>query len=82
MDLSKGSDSDCMPVVVLQNCEPELSYILDELFKMSLKETYFRVVGRSCLWFLYLKMLGRGLHIKTTAKLVFFLSLVESLKNL
>ena len=28
LDLSKASDSDCIPVVVLKNCEPELSYIL------------------------------------------------------
>ena len=28
LHLSKASDSDCIPVVVLKNCEPELSYIL------------------------------------------------------
>ena len=28
LDLSKLSDADCIPVVVLKNCEPELSYIL------------------------------------------------------
>ena len=32
---------DCIPVVVLKNCEPELSYILAELFNMCLKESYF-----------------------------------------
>ena len=32
LDLSKGSGPDCIPVVVLKNCEPELSYILAELF--------------------------------------------------
>ena len=26
-DLSKASGPDCIPVVVLKNCEPELSYI-------------------------------------------------------
>ena len=31
-DLSKTSGPDCIPVVVLKNCEPELSYILAELF--------------------------------------------------
>ena len=31
----------CIPVVVLKNCEPELSYILAQLFKMSLKESCF-----------------------------------------
>ena len=31
LDLSKVSDPDCIPVIVLKNCEPDLSYILDEL---------------------------------------------------
>ena len=30
-DSSKVSGLDCIPVVVLQNCESELSYILAEL---------------------------------------------------
>ena len=40
-DLSKASGPDCVPVVVLKNYEPELSYILGELFKKRLKESYF-----------------------------------------
>ena len=32
LDLSKASGSDCIPVVVLKNCDPELSFILAELF--------------------------------------------------
>ena len=32
LDLSKASGPHCIPVVVLKNCEPELSYILAELF--------------------------------------------------
>ena len=40
-DLSKESDPACIPVVVLKNCEPELSYILAELFNMCLKESCF-----------------------------------------
>ena len=31
LDLSMASGPDCIPVVVLKNCEPELSYILAEL---------------------------------------------------
>ena len=31
----------CIPVVVLKNCEAELSYILAELFNKSLKESCF-----------------------------------------
>ena len=41
LDSSKVSGPDCTPVVVLKNCEPELSYILANLFNNCLKETYF-----------------------------------------
>ena len=41
LDLSKASGPDCIPVVVLKNCEPELSYILAELFNKHLKESSF-----------------------------------------
>ena len=41
LDLSKASGPDCIPVVVLKNCEPELSYIPAELFKKCLTESYF-----------------------------------------
>ena len=37
LDLSKASGPDCIPVVVLKNCESELSYILAELFNKCLK---------------------------------------------
>ena len=41
LDLSKTAGPDCIPVVVLKNCEPELSYILAELFNKCLKESCF-----------------------------------------
>ena len=41
LDLSKAYGLDCIPVVVLQNCELELSYILAELFNKCLKESCF-----------------------------------------
>ena len=41
LDLSKASGPDCIPVVVLRNCEPELSFILAELFNKCLKESCF-----------------------------------------
>ena len=41
LDLSKASGPDCIPVVVLKNYEPELSYILAELFNNCLKECCF-----------------------------------------
>ena len=40
-DLSKASSPDCIPVVVLKNLEPELSYILAELIIKCLKESCF-----------------------------------------
>ena len=39
LDLPKASGPDCIPVVVLKNSEPELSYILAELFNKCLKES-------------------------------------------
>ena len=66
-----------IPVVVLKNYEPELSCILAKLFNMCLSErVYFSRLS------LYLRMLGKGLLLKTSALLVFFLWLVKSLKNL
>ena len=41
LDLSKASGPDCIPVVVLKNCDPELSYMLVELFNNCLKESCF-----------------------------------------
>ena len=41
LDFSKASGPDCIPVVVLKNCEPELSYILAEFFNKCLKESCF-----------------------------------------
>ena len=37
LDLSKVSGPDCIAVVFLKNCEPEVSYVLAELFKKCLK---------------------------------------------
>ena len=41
LDLSKVSGPDCIPVVVLKNPEPELSYILAEFFNTCLKKSCF-----------------------------------------
>ena len=41
LDLSKASSPDCIPLEVVKNCEPELSYILAELFNKCLKEPCF-----------------------------------------
>ena len=84
LDSSKASGPDCIAVVVLKNCEPELSYILAELFNMCLGGggLVFQIVGSSHQWSLYLRMLGKDLLLKPTTLLVIFLWLVKSLKNL
>ena len=41
LDLSMASGPDCIPVVVLKSCEPELSHMLAELFNKCLKESCF-----------------------------------------
>ena len=41
LDSSKASGPDRIPVVVLKNCQPELSYILAKLFNKCLKESCF-----------------------------------------
>ena len=38
LDSSKASGLECIPVVLLKNCEPEISYIVNELF--NLKKSY------------------------------------------
>ena len=39
LDLS-ASAPDCVPLVVLKNCEPEVSYRLADRFNICLKESY------------------------------------------
>ena len=41
LDSSKVPGPDCVKVVVLKNCEPELSHIPPKLFNMCLKESCF-----------------------------------------
>ena len=83
LDLSKASGPDCIPVVVLKNCEPELSYILAELFNKCLKESCFPDFWKvSSVVPVFKNVVERSKKLKTTALLVFFLWLVKSLKKL
>ena len=82
LDLSKASGLDCIPVVVLKNCEPELPYILAELFNKCLKESCFPDCWEFLLVVPVFKNVGKGLQLKTTTLLAFFLWLVKALKNL
>ena len=82
LHLSKASGPDCIPMVVLKNCEPELSYILAELFNKCLKESCFPDCWKVSSVVSVFKNVGEGLQLKSTALLVFFLWLVKSLNNL
>ena len=80
LDLSNTSDPDCILLVILNNREPEIWYILAEFLNFVWKNIFFQIVGSSHFWFLYWKMLGRGILQKTNALLVFFLQLAKSFK--
>ena len=64
LDSSKASDPDCIPVVVLKNCEPQISYILAELFNMCLKESCFP----HCWKFLSVVPVFKNIGERSTAK--------------
>ena len=82
LELSKGSGPDCIAVVVLKNCEPDLSCILAALFNKCLKESSFSDYWKVSSVVPVFKNVGKGLQLKTTTLLAFFLWLVKSLKNL
>ena len=73
LNSSMASGPDCITVVVLKNCEPELSYIPVELFSMCMKESLVVSV---------FKNVGDRFTAKNYPLLVFFLWLVKSLRNL
>ena len=73
LDLSKASGPDCIPIVVLKICEPELFYIPAELFNKCLKESCLPDCWKVSVWSLYLRIIGKGLQLKTITLLVFFL---------
>ena len=73
---------DCIPVVVLKNCEHERPYKSAKLFNKCLKVFCLPDCWKVSSVSLYLRMLGKGLLLKTTTQLVFFLWIVKSLKNL
>ena len=58
LDLSEASGPDCIAVVVLKDCEPELSFIPAELFSV-LRSFVFQIVGRFHQWPLYFRMVGK-----------------------
>ena len=82
LDLSKASGPDCIPVVVLKNCEPELSYILAELFNKCLKESCFPDCWKVSSVVLVFKTVVARSTAKNYHLLIFILWLVKSLTNL
>ena len=82
IDMSKASGSDCIPVVVLKNCEHELSYMLAKLFNKCLNESCFPDCWKVSLVVPVFKNVGERYTAKTTSLLVFFLWLIKSLRNL
>ena len=72
LDSSKASVTNCILVVVLKNCEPELS----------LKESCLPDCLRVSSMVPVFKNVGKALLLKTAAMLALFLRLVKSLKNL
>ena len=82
LDLSKASGPDFILWVVLKNCEPELSYILAQLFNKCLKESCFPDCWKVSSVVPVLRMLRKVLQLKTTSLLASPLSVIsKSLKN-
>ena len=77
LDLSKTSGADCIPVVVLRNGDPELSYILAELFNKSLKESCCPDCWKVSLEVPVFKNVGKSLQLKSDTLIVFFLWLIS-----
>ena len=68
-DSSKASGPNCIAVVVLEKCEPALSYTLAELCNKCLKEPCFPDCWKVSSVIPVLRMLGKVLLLKTTALL-------------
>ena len=58
LDSAKASGPDCIPLVVLKNCEPELLYILAEFFNIYLKDSCFLDCWKISSVFLVCKNVG------------------------
>ena len=71
----------CIPVMVLKNFEPELSYVLAELINMYLKESSFPNYWEVLSVVPEVKNVIERSTARTTVLLIFFLWLVKSLEN-
>ena len=77
LDLSKTFGPDCIPKVVLKNCESGISYMLAELFSKCLKESYFPDCWKVSLVISVFKNVGE----RSTAKNYHPVSLLSGVGN-
>ena len=82
LNSSKASGPDCIPVVILKNCEPERSYILAALFNMCLKESCFLDYWKVSSVVPVFKNVRERSSAKKYRRVGLFLWLVKSLKSL
>ena len=82
LDLAKVSGPDYIPVVVLKNCETELSYMLAELLNKCLKKSFFPDCWKVSPVVHVFKNAGERSTATNYHPVVIFLWLVKSLKNL
>ena len=73
LDLSKTSGSHFIPAVVPKNSEPELSYILGELFNKCLKESCFPECWKVSWVFPVFKNVGESSTAKSYCPVSLFL---------
>ena len=82
LDSSKVSGPDCIPVVVVKNCEPKLSYVLAELFNPCLKESCLQNCWKVSLVIPVFKNVGERSTAKNYCPVLSVVSKVfEKLKN-
>ena len=81
-DSSKTCGPDCIPVVVLKNCESKLPQILAEPFNMCLKKYCFPDCWKVSSVVLVFKNVEERSTAKNYRTIIFFLWLVKYLKNL
>ena len=82
LDLSKASGPDCIPVVVLKNCELELFCTLAELFNKCLKNSCFPDCWKVSSVVPVFKNVGERSAAKNYSPAILLIWLVKSLKNL
>ena len=76
------SGPECIPVVVLKNCEPELSYILTKLFSKCLKESFFLDCWKVSLVVPVFKNVGEKSTTKNYLPVSLLSVVIKSFKNL